>query len=468
MSVTDHYTLSLARRTAILNAVAPDLDTSPGSDLYDELRADAAGSALVLYALDNVQQQASASTATGSNLDALGADAGLKRNQAAYATGSVTVNGASGAPAGGWLVPVNTRFLTAADANGTTITFLATAQTVVAGSGSASVPVQALLAGAAGNIASGAIASMDSVPGVTYSTSAAMTGGADAETDAAFRGRILASKTVLYSAAAVQAAALTVAGVAFSYLNDPKNGSGSTTCYAAASDGSLSGSLQTAVQTAVNAVLPLTETCTISAFGLVHAVIQASVAVQSGYTSNVVAANVASAIEAFMLTLGAGATLQPFAISNYLQANVLGLADFYLTSSIPTVGSTALLRLLAVPGASTLGTATTGGALSNGSYYVQVTWTTAAGETLPSAEQTITLSGGTSTQTITVTIPAFPDSVVTGASVYIASTSGGEKKQGTVSSSGGTYTQSGALSTGTAAPPASNTLTVPTITVVTV
>ena len=74
---------------------------------------------------------------------------------------------------------------------------------------------------------------------------------------------------------------------------------------------------------------------------------------------------------------------------------------------------------------------TTGGYLSNGTYYVQVSALTFEGETLACAEQPITLSGGTSTQWISVVLSAVPIDPVSGNTnamgyrIYVAGGSAG-------------------------------------------
>lgn len=465
--MADHYSTALSRRTAVLAAIAPDLDTSPGSDLYDELQADASGSAIVMYALDAVANQSFSGTATGDNLDNLAADAGLRRLAPTFAAITVTVSGASAGPSGGWPVPQGTRVYTTADANGRSVYFTTDSSATVPVSGTATINCTATLAGSSGNVVANGITQMDDTPGVTLTSSTApATPASDRETDTALRARINATRTILYSAAAVEAAALAVPGCAYADLDDPHDGSGHTTLYAAAQDGTLSAPLQALVQAAVDAVLPLTATNTVDAFTLVRAVFRDTIAVLPGYTANVVAANVVNAIAAYVLTLGAGQTRQPGPMWAYVTANVAGLADWYSTSALPTVAATQLLRLLPAPASPVLGTAATGGALSDGTIYCQITWDTAAGETLPSVETSIVLAAGTSTQTVTVPIPAFPDASVTQANVYLSSTVGGERLQGDfATSAGGTYTQTGALATGSAAPPTGNTVSLPTVTV---
>lgn len=97
----------------------------------------------------------------------------------------------------------------------------------------------------------------------------------------------------------------------------------------------------------------------------------------------------------------------------------------------------------------TLGTATTGGSLGAATYYVKYTWVTAAGESTPSPEASVVVPTGTSTNTVTVTLPSFP-SGVTKANIYISTGTGTETLQGNATSTA--YTQSAALVSGAALP----------------
>jgi len=463
--VPDYLTIATARRVAILAAIAPDLDTSPGSWLCDDIAANAGGDALVRYALDNVRVQMFAATATGEYLRGRALDAGLDPPflPADFATSSVSFLGSPNAPAGGWVVPQGTNVFTAADVHGTSLFFQTTSTTVVPGSGLATATVRATLAGAASNVASGALSLMDTVTGITLVPNAApATGGVDEETDDHLRARIAASRAVLYSAAAIRAAALTVLGCQYASLIDPQDGSGHTTLRAAAQDGTLSNDLRLAVQNVVNGVLPLTETSTVVGFDLVRAVIVSRLLAAPGWNANVVRATVLTTITQYVLTLDAGQTIQPYPLAAYLLAHVAGLADFYLTSAVPAVPITALVRFLPPPIAPALTTSATGGSLLNLNAAVQLAFVTAAGPSLPSPEATITLAAGTTTQSITVTVPTFPDATVTACRVYARTNVGVQALQGTITTSGGTLTISSIVAG--AAPVTTNTVSEPTIT----
>lgn len=98
------------------------------------------------------------------------------------------------------------------------------------------------------------------------------------------------------------------------------------------------------------------------------------------------------------------------------------------------------------PTAVGLAQAATGGALSNGTYYVAVSSYNANGESAPTAEQSIVVNGGGAVQKITVTWTA-PASgpAPTGYRVYIGTVPGFSSAQGTAAAS--PYVQTGALTT---------------------
>jgi hypothetical protein len=83
----------------------------------------------------------------------------------------------------------------------------------------------------------------------------------------------------------------------------------------------------------------------------------------------------------------------------------------------------------AAPAEPTAATAATGGFLAPGVYYIQITATTANGETLPSQEIAIAVPAGTNTNDITVTCPGTSGSI-TGYNVYVSAYSNGERFAG--------------------------------------
>lgn len=133
-----------------------------------------------------------ASTSSGADLDTWFADFGFARNSASAATGQVTF--ARFTATSSALIPVGSQVTTADGTQtynviaSTTNSFYDAAQNgyvIPSGISSATVPVQAATAGAAGNADIGTVTIIvGSIPGVdTVSNSSAFAGGADAESD---------------------------------------------------------------------------------------------------------------------------------------------------------------------------------------------------------------------------------------------------------------------------------------------
>lgn len=119
------------------------------------------------------------------------------------------------------------------------------------------------------------------------------------------------------------------------------------------------------------------------------------------------------------------------------QVVVMGVAG----SSLPNFS-------VAPPGSPVATASTASGTLGAGQYSIRTTYTTASGETLPSAS---TLSTLTAAGNVVVTSP--PSSTgATSYNVYIGTTVGTETKQGNAIAIGTSFTQSAALSAGAALP----------------
>lgn len=183
----------IARIDADLNAgVDPEddafIDTTPGTfyadlrtafaleieRLWDVATADTVAASLVDYAW-------------GDYLDAHGATLSLTRLDAVQATGEVTFTGDNGT-----IIGVGTEVSTVqVSAEEDPQSFLTTESGTISG-GTLTLAVQAAEAGAAGNVASGAVELVLSpISGISAVTNAdAITGGSDIESDEAFRERI--------------------------------------------------------------------------------------------------------------------------------------------------------------------------------------------------------------------------------------------------------------------------------------
>lgn len=135
--------------------------------------------------LDWIARQATPFTATGEFLEAWAALKGVVRKPAAQASGSAAFTGQAGA-----VIPAGA-VLTRSDG----FTFATTADATVGGGGSATCAIRAVKAGAAGNMPAGYPLSLASnpIPGVLSDGAAStdLTGGAEVETDADLRTRML-------------------------------------------------------------------------------------------------------------------------------------------------------------------------------------------------------------------------------------------------------------------------------------
>lgn len=124
--------------------------------------------------------------------------------------------------------------------------------------------------------------------------------------------------------------------------------------------------------------------------------------------------------------------------------------------AITTINS--IVPTTALVSGTTLTTSASGGTVTAGTYYVKYTWVNSNGvESLPSPESNgLTTTGSTST--ITITLPSFPTGIVS-ANIYISTATGTETKQNATPVTTTTYTQTSALSAGTACPTTNPTAT---------
>ncbi|MGI6255294.1 MAG: baseplate J/gp47 family protein [Acutalibacter sp.] len=140
--------------------------------------------------LDWLERQAFPQTATGVQLDLHGAQRGVLRKPAEKATGVVSFSR---------YLPLSFDLVipqgTICATSGEPVVEYETTEEAILTSGqlTVEVPVQAVTAGAAGNAAAGYVTTLVSAPtGINYaSNEAAITGGADAETDDDYRKRVL-------------------------------------------------------------------------------------------------------------------------------------------------------------------------------------------------------------------------------------------------------------------------------------
>lgn len=174
----------------MLDQLPSTLDKSEGSFIWDSLSPVAVELALAAIWAQEVLRRSFAETTFGEYLDLRAEEHGLTRRAATKATGEVTFTGTPGVT-----IPVGTRVSTTADAatGASAIEFQTTQEAVVGGGGSVTVPIEAVEAGADGNVVAGSVnIIMVPVAGVSSVTNAASTsGGYDTEDDASLLARYL-------------------------------------------------------------------------------------------------------------------------------------------------------------------------------------------------------------------------------------------------------------------------------------
>lgn len=173
----------------MLNDIPQDIDKSEGSFLWDPTRTAATRmSYFAQFLLPEGLRTAFPAYSYGTYLDALAKGNSLKRKEALYATGTVTVTGTAGTE-----IPLGSVFSTASSPGTESIDFETTEAATVASGGTVDIPIKCTLAGADGNVSAGTIVmkSSELSDDITAVTNAASTtGGTDAEDDDSLRKRI--------------------------------------------------------------------------------------------------------------------------------------------------------------------------------------------------------------------------------------------------------------------------------------
>lgn len=300
-------------------------DLSVGSILRSVIEANSAVVMWLQSLITQVLATTRAATSSGADLDSWVGDYGLTRAPGAAATGMVTF--ARFSAVGQAVVPVGATCQSTDGTQNYTVTLDASNPAYSAGvSGyvmaatvsSVNVPVQAQVIGAAANAVAGGISVITSaIPGVdTVTNSAALTNGADPETDAALRTRFVAYIASLSKAtkAAIGYAITSVPQVASYSLVENQTYAGSTQMgyfYAVVDDGTgtPSGTFISTVSNAIDAVRPFTSTFGVFAPVVVTANVAMTITTAVGYDHAATASVVASAIRTYLSGLVLGQSL---------------------------------------------------------------------------------------------------------------------------------------------------------------
>ena len=212
-------------------AFGPGVDLTPTSPLRKILEVAAQEDSELWKRLEASFYALFPSTADGPTLDLLGEDVGVDRLPL-HSTGEVTFTLGGGVPGRSYLV--NEATVLTPGPGGPLFTTVS-AVTLTADSPVASVGVRALVRGSAGDVVAGAISAIEAAHAAVYfgdlgtatitvTNAGPTSGGLDAETDDAYRGRLVGVSRTLWTLEAVQQAVLNVDGVIDVLISDPLGG----------------------------------------------------------------------------------------------------------------------------------------------------------------------------------------------------------------------------------------------------
>lgn len=359
LNIKDFTTLVRDQVTAIQGRAAGLVDFTIGS----LLRACAESNASILQWLQQLivtlLATTRASTSSGADLDSWMADFGFYRLSASFATGSVTYSRFT--PTNSALIPIGALVGSADGSQQYAVTIDTTnalynvtlgGYLIPAGTASATVPVMASTAGAAGNALIGTVTVIvGSISGVdTVSNSAVFASGVDPETDSAFRARFVSwvqSLSKATKAAIGYALASMQQGVSYT-LTENQDYSGNTLYgyfYAVVDDGSgaPSSAFLVSAGAAIESVRGFTTRYAVFGPVLVTANVSMTVTTDSTVVHSVVVAQVATAIRAYISSLTLGQILpytQLAAIAYGVTPAITNVSAVLLNGSTADLGAT--------------------------------------------------------------------------------------------------------------------------------
>lgn len=324
--------LPLQKFSALLEGMAASvqggasqlIDLSVGSVLRAMLEASAAVALWMQWLILQVLSVTRAATSTGEDLDSWMADFGLLRLPGAASIGQATF--ARYTPGVAATVPLDTQLRTT---DGTqTFTVIgdpanpawngSSGYNVAPTVASVTVPVQALVAGSAGNVSTGAVAILaTAIPGIdTVTNQAPLTGGVDVESDTSLRARFplyINSRSKATFGAIEFAVATVQQGLRYVVLENTGPGGfplpGNFWVVVDNGSGAPPGGLVTNVSTAVDLVRPIGSTFAVTGPGVVPAIIVLSVITSNPVTKSGIVAAIQEAVILWIAGLPIGGTL---------------------------------------------------------------------------------------------------------------------------------------------------------------
>jgi uncharacterized phage protein gp47/JayE len=325
LPLQDFPTLVSNMAAGVQGASRALIDLTVGSVLRAVLEANASLALWLQWLIVQLLLTTRAATSSGADLDSWVADFSVARLPGVAASGQVQF--ARFSPGVAASIPVGTQVRTAdgttsfnvvADPTNTAFDPVANAFALPPAATSLSVPVQAVAAGAAGNVQANAITLLvDALPGVdTVDNPAPLQNGVDGESDAALRQRFqswaasLARATPLAIQSAIASVQQNLASVIAEGVDAAGNArSGHFVVIVDDGSGTPPASLLSTVAGAVDAVRPVGTTYDVLAPLLVPVAVSLTISVAAGVSKAAVVGPVAAAISAWVNALPIGATL---------------------------------------------------------------------------------------------------------------------------------------------------------------
>lgn len=245
--------------------------------------------------LANLIDKAFVNTATGPDLDNVGADYGIDRRQSSNAIVLLTITGVENAVVNQSVKAIYNNLV-----------FTVQEYKVIGASGTVTVKAMCDTAGAIGNVAANTITEFVGNPAglLTVNNPASAYDGFDTETDDDYRARIklyLAEDAVNCNEAQYKLWALEVTGVKTAVIKDASTaGAGKVGVYIASTTGTVSNELKQAVKDYIDAKQFINATVVVNALTNVAINTNAVVTLVAGYTTDDVKAEYEDALEEYL------------------------------------------------------------------------------------------------------------------------------------------------------------------------
>ncbi len=359
LNVKDFTTLVRDQVTAIQGRAAGLVDFTIGSLLRAITESNASVLQWLQQLIVTLLATTRAATSSGADLDSWMADFGFYRLSASFATGSVTYSRFT--PTVSALIPIGAivgstdgsqQYSVTVDTTNAMYSAALGGYLIQAGTASATVPVIASTAGAAGNALIGTVTVIvGTISGVdTLTNQSVFAGGVDPESDSAFRARFVlwvqslskaVKSSIGYALSNIQP------GVSYT-LTENQDYSGNTLYgyfYAVVDDGSgaPSGAFLATAAAAIEAVRGFTIRYGVFGPALVTANVGMTITTDATVVHSVVVAQVVTAIQAYISSLALGQILpytQLAAIAYGVSPAITNVSAVLLNGSIADLGAT--------------------------------------------------------------------------------------------------------------------------------